>query len=106
MAYNYTTLFPYPSVSGGSPVADQRLTVSSTAVSFATAFNASTNMIVLDVQDADVMCTFDGSTPTSTNGHRLASGTQYTWSKAAASAAKFIRQASTDAAIHASEFQL
>ncbi len=32
------------------------------------------NMIVLDVQDADVMCTFDGSAPTSTNGHRLYSG--------------------------------
>ena len=106
MAYNYTNLFPYPSVSGGSSVADQRLTVSSSAVQFATAFNGSTNMVVLDVQDADVMCTFDGSTPTSTNGHRLYSGSHYTWSKAAATAAKFIRQAATDAAIQASEFQL
>jgi hypothetical protein len=75
-------------------------------VQFATAFNGSTNMVVLDVQDADVMCTFDGSTPTSTNGHRLYSGSHYTWSKAAASAAKFIRQGSSDAAIQASEFQL
>ena len=105
MSFNYSNLFPYPNIYRGTPVADQRLTVSSSVVTFS-AFADTTNMIVLDVQDADVMCTFDGSAPTSTNGHRLYSGSQYTWSVAAAQQAKFIRQGATSAAIQASEFQL
>ena len=106
-SFNLNNIFPKPAYYRSNPVADQRLTVDATAggVQFA-AFNDITNMIVLDVQDADVMCTFDGSAPTSTNGHRLYSGSQYTWSTAASAAAKFIRQGSTNAAIHASEFQL
>lgn len=105
MSFNYTNFFPYPAVYRSSPVADQRLTVSSSVVTFS-AFGDTTNMIVLDVQNADVMCTFDGSDPSSTNGHRLYAGSHYTWSKATATAARFIRQAGTDAAIQASEFQL
>ena len=106
-SFNLNNIFPKPAYYRSSPVADQRLTVDATVggVQFS-AFNDITNMIVLDVQDADVMCTFDGSAPTSNNGHRLYSGSQYTWSTAAAAAAKFIRQGSTSAAIHASEFQL
>ena len=107
MAYNLNNLFPKPAIYRNSPVADQRLTVDGTAGGVQlSAFADTTNMIVLDVQDADVMCTFDGSAPTSTNGHRLYSGSHYTWSTATASAAKFIRQGSTSAAIQASEFQL
>ena len=104
-AYNLNNLFPKPAIYRGSAVADQRLTVSSAVVQLS-AFNDITNMVVLDVQDADVMCTFDGSTPSATNGHRLYSGSHFTWSTATAAAAKFIRQAGTDAAIQASEFQL
>ena len=107
MSFNLNNLFPKPAIYRGTAVADQRLTVDATAggVQFS-AFADTTNMIVLDVQDADVMCTFDGSAPTSTNGHRLYSGSQYTWSTATATAAKFIRQGGTSAAIQASEFQL
>lgn len=106
-AYGLNNLFPKPSQASSAAVADQRLTVDATAggVQFST-FNAITQMIVLDVQDADVMCTFDTSAPTSSNGHRLYQGNSYTWSKAAAQAAKFIRQGSTSATIHASEFQM
>jgi len=106
-SFNLNNIFPKPAIYRGSVVADQRLTVDATAggVQFS-AFSDTTNMIVLDVQDADVMCTFDGSAPTSSNGHRLYSGSQYTWSTAAAAAAKFIRQGTTNAAIQASEFQL
>ena len=106
-AYGLNNLFPKPSTASGSPVSDQRLTVDATAggVQFA-AFNLITQMIVLDVQDADVMCTFDTSAPTSSNGHRLYQGNSYTWSKDAAARAKFIRQGSTSATIHASEFQM
>jgi hypothetical protein len=107
MAFNLNNLFPKPAIYRGTAVADQRLTVDATAGGVQlSAFNDITNMVVLDVQDADVMCTFDGSAPTSTNGHRLYSGSTFTWSTATASAAKFIRQGSTSAAIQASEFQL
>lgn len=98
-------LYPRPTVASGTPVSDQRLTVDNTVggVQFS-AFNATTTLVVLDVQDADVMVTFDNSAPTSTNGHRLYAGTNYTWNKATAAAAKFIRQGASNAAIQASEF--
>ena len=98
-SYNLNNLYPRTN----SGVADQRLTVSSTAIAFATAFNDNTTMVMFDVQGADVMCTVDGSDPTTSNGHRLYDGTTYTWSKQMAAAAKFIRQAAVDADIHASE---
>ncbi len=106
-SFNLNNIFPKPAWYRGSAVADQRLTVDNTVggVQFS-AFSDTTTMIVLDVQDADVMCTFDGSAPTTTNGHRLYSGSHYTWSTAAAQQAKFIRQGATSAAIQASEFQL
>ena len=99
-----SNLFPRPTPSQ----TDERLAVSSSAVPFGTNWKTvNTNrFVVLDVQTNDVMCTFDGSTPTATNGHRLYQGRAYTWSTAMASAAKFIRQAGTDAVIHASECQL
>lgn len=99
-------IWPKPSRTVAGAVADQRLTVADTVVPFATTFDTITQLVVLDVQTADVMCTFDGSDPSSTNGHRLYAGTAYTWSKAMAQAARFVRQATTSAAIHASEFQI
>jgi hypothetical protein len=104
-SFNLNNIFPKPSIYRSSAVADQRLTVS-TAVVQLSAFADTSNMVMFDIQDADVMCTIDGSTPSATNGHRLYQGRAYTWSTAMASAAKFIRQGSTDAAIHASECQL
>jgi hypothetical protein len=106
MSYNSRNLYPNPAWADSAAVADQRLTVADTAIAFATAFNASTDFVVLDVQGADVMCTFDGSAPTTTNGHRLYDGTHYTWSKGTAAQAQFIRQAGVSATIHASEFQM
>jgi len=105
-AYNLNNLFPKPAYASSAAVADQRLTVSSTAIAFQTTFNSITDLVVLDVQGADVMVTFDGSDPTTTNGHRLYDASHYTWSRATAAAAKFIRQAGADADIHASEFQI
>lgn len=84
---------------------DQRLTVSSTAVSFASTFyNENTKFVFVDVQGADVMVTFDGSTPTASNGHLFKSGYMDFWSARRADAAKMIRSASTDASVHASPF--
>lgn len=92
----------YPKPNGTK--ADERLTVSSAVVQFSTTWDITTQYLVIDVQNADVMVTFDGSTPSATNGHRLYAGTNATWSRQAATAAKFIRQGSTDAAIQASQF--
>ena len=102
------TLYLKPAVVAGTAIPDQRLTVDATAggVQFGTAFHALTTCVLLDVQTAGVYVTFDGSAPTTTNGHYLAAGTSYTWSRASATAAKFIREAAVSAAVQASEFQV
>lgn len=110
MPYNSNNLYTRPAIVANTPLIDTRLTVDSTAggVQFAAAFftqdaqESYFTLVDLDVQDADVMCTFDGSAPTTTNGHRLNQGTAYTWSRARALAAKFIRQAGVSASIQAS----
>ena len=105
-----TNLYPIPSGTAN----DHRLTVDATAggVQFSQsskddntdAFDSLTKYIAFDVQDADVFMTFDGSAPTTSNGHKLFAGRSYTFSKEAAVKAKFIRSGSTDAKIHASQF--
>ena len=95
-----TNLYPKPTTG----VTDQSLAVADSAVQFGTAFNSLTKYVVLDIQTADVRVTYDGSDPTTSNGHILFAGRSYTWSKEAAEAAKFIRNGSTSASIHASEF--
>jgi len=95
-------LKPVPGVSG------QALSVTAgSAVSLATstAFSVSCNCVTVDVQTADVMVTFGGETPSTTVGHRLYAGQNYTWSKAAAIQAKFIAVSAT-ATLYASEWSL
>lgn len=73
----------------------QRLSVTSaTAVGFG-AFDPSTNVISFDVQSADVFMTLDGSTPTTTNGHKLYAGRAYSLSIQAARVASFIADSTT-----------
>ena len=104
MANSYVTnLYPKPTPG----VTDQTLTVDATSggVQFGTAFNSLTRYIVFDVQGADIRATYDGSPPVgAANGHILFAGRSYTWSKQAAEAAQFIREGTTSATIHASEF--
>ena len=95
-----TNLYPRP-VPGTS---GESLSVSDSVVDFTTTYDRLTRYVVLDVQDGDVYCTFDGSNPSSTNGHKLYAGQSYTWSKDAASFAKFIRAGSVTATIYASQF--
>lgn len=106
-AYNINPLYPKPSTgSTGNPVAGQRLSVTSgAAVGFSTAFDAHTSMVAVDVQVANVYCTFDGTTPSSNNGHLFYAGDKFLWSWATATAAKFIA-VSTTATLQASEFQV
>lgn len=92
----------YPVPTNGQT--DEALAVSSTAVPFTTTWNNGNNkFVVLDIQSNDVRVTFDGSTPTASNGHILYSGQSYTWHVKTADAASFIR-VSSDATIHASGF--
>ncbi len=102
-------LFPKPSwanIAGTSAaVAGQSLSVTTTAAVQFAAFNDITTLVVLDIQVANVYCTFDGQTPSSTVGHILYATQSYTWSRAAATQAKFIATTST-ATIWASEFQV
>jgi hypothetical protein len=95
-----TNLYPKPTTG----VTDQTLAVADSVVQFGTAFNTLTRYVVLDIQTADVRVTYDDSPPTSTNGHILPAGRSYTWAKETAQAAKFIRDGSVSASIHASEF--
>lgn len=104
MAYGSSGIgFIYPRPASG--LIDERLAVSSSAVPFSSvatwAANDLCRMVMFDVQSNDVMMTVDGSTPTSTNGHRLYAGQNYTISFQMAAKAQFIR-VSADATIHAS----
>jgi len=94
----------YPKPNGTK--ADQLLSVAGSAVQLVTTtWDITTYYIVLDVQGADIRCTFDGSAPTSSNGHVLKKDTSYTWSTQTARAAKFISaDGATQAYIMASQF--
>ena len=95
--YNHLYLVPTPGAT------DERLAVSSTAVALASAsWNANTRAVMIDVQTDNVMVTFDGSTPTATNGHDLIAGEKYTFHREMARVAQFIRKTG-DAVVHATE---
>lgn len=100
-----TNLYPIPN--GTSSIApDEALAVDDTAggVQFA-ALHANTRYVMIDVQIANVRVTFDGSAPTTTNGHILvASQGLLVLSAKAAAAAKFIEDTTTDAVVHMSQF--
>lgn len=86
---------------------DTNYTISSSAVDYSDmsmTVNSLTRYIVFDVTGADVRVTFDGSAPTSSNGHLVYAGQSYTWALTTFKLAKFIRAASTDAVIHATQF--
>jgi hypothetical protein len=79
----------------------QRLGVSTSSIQFA-AFPSGTSIVWWDVQSQDVFVTIDGSTPSSSNGHRLLAGDSGIWSKATAEAARFIRAGSSDGIVQGS----
>lgn len=104
---NVNNIYLKPTVVNNAGVSGQALTVSSSAVQLATStlFNINTLFVTVDVQTNDVFVTFGNETPSTSVGHRLYVGQNYTWSKQAAQAAKFIR-ASADAVLYASEWTL
>jgi len=86
--------------------ADQCLTVDAAAggVQFS-AFHADTLYVFWTCETAQVRVTFDASAPTTTNGHVVNVGDSGVWSKALATAAKWIRTGDTSAVIHASQLK-
>lgn len=99
-------LYPKPARYQNAAVASQALTVTSTAaVSFA-AFADTTQAVMFDIQGADTYATVDTTTPGSGTAHILYQRTNYTWSKAMATAAKFKATTTTNCTIVASELQV
>lgn len=111
MAFSITNpLYPKPSWAANSAVAGQALTVTSTAVvTITTQANNLSDCVMFDVKSNGVNVTVDGSNPTTTatgNGHTLAAGTAYTWSKAMVNQARFIATTTNNAVIWFSELQV
>jgi hypothetical protein len=93
-------LYPLPSPSATL----QKLAVSTAAVQYASKFyDGKTKFVLFEVQTGGVYVTFDGSTPSSSNGHLYAVNTREFWSAGRADAAKFIR-ATVDAVVYGSPF--
>lgn len=98
-----TQLVPSASLSGVT-VSDQRTVVGSSPVDMlGTALNPMTTHVFWTNYGDAVFCTFDGSDPSPTNGHFVASGANGIWRREAAEAAKFIRSGGTDSALHITE---
>lgn len=86
---------------------DQRLTVDDTVGGVQlTALHADTTHVYVTLEDAQVRVTFDGSAPTTTNGHILNPYYAAYWPKARATAAKFIRTGATSGVIHCSQMKV
>ena len=79
----------------------------STATSFLAAnFSTSAELITFDVQGANVLCTFDGASPSQgTAGHILGLGNNYTFQLSTVLAAKFV-SIGTTASLYASQWSM
>jgi len=84
--------------------ADEQLTVDDTGggVQFA-AFHEATTHVFWSSETAECRVTFDGSVPTTVNGHVIPAGSSSIWSVALAEAAKFVRTGGASAVIHVSQ---
>lgn len=90
---NENALYPRVAITQGtsSAVSGQSLAVSGTVTASFGTFKVDTKFIFFDVQTADVICTLDGTSPVLlSRGHRLGSGTNYTWQASVAAGAKFV----------------
>jgi hypothetical protein len=105
-SFNLNNIYPKPTIYRGTPAYHHRLVMGSGAPVSFLSFADTTNMVMFDIQDSDVICTLDGTFPSVTNGHKLYQGRAYTWSAAMAKAAQFVRAGSTTAVIVGSELQM
>lgn len=94
-------LYPIPNEFGPGEALD----VTNAAVSqFATSFDPKTSCCYVTTSGGSFYVTFDGSTPSSTNGHLLASPYGEWWSKESARVAKFLASSGTAVNIRMSQF--
>lgn len=80
--------------------ADQHLAVSSSAVQATAITNPQPSHVLVQAQGADVRVTFDGGTPSASNGMQMPALTAFVWHYTTLSAAKFIKEGSTDAVVY------
>ena len=93
----------YPKPNGTA--ASQNLAVGATAVQFDPAtFDYKTNAFFVTVHSHAVIVTFDGTTPTASNGHVLPADWYGWWSKDAAIAAKLLRHTANSTQVTISQF--
>jgi len=93
----------YPKPNGTA--AGQNLAVGATAVQFdSTTFDFKTNAFFVTVHTHAVIVTFDGTTPTASNGHVLPGDWYGWWSKDAAIAAKLLRHTGSSSQVTISQF--
>jgi hypothetical protein len=87
-----------------SGVASRAVTAGATASNLiVAALNVQTQGIYWTVTGANARVTFDGSTPTATNGHQIANGEEGIWSPILAASARIIRENGTDAVFYITE---
>ena len=111
--YGLNALYTAPTIdSAGNPVLDKRLPIAGSVVSVLPsnnftiqttggtvntvnangAANATISTVDIDVQTGSVIATWDGSTPSATNGHVLSLGSTFSVSYRQWVAMKFIQQ--------------
>lgn len=93
----------YPVPNDGNP--GETITVADDAVSsFTTTLNYKTTACYLSVTGGNVYVTFDGTTPSDTNGILLTAPYDRLWSKESTRVAKFIAVADASARVAMSQF--
>ena len=92
----------YPNPNGTAQ--GQALDVDGTVVSFTSNFDPKTTSVLVTSSGGDFYVTFDGSTPSSSNGHQIASPYIGWWSKDSARLAKFLATGGSIAHLRLSQF--
>lgn len=87
-------------LSGLKPTgAMEHLTVSTSPVTATAIEDNVAEFALVSVDGEDVRVTFDGTAPSASNGHLLEDAYKEVWSREQVNAAKFIRNAGTDASV-------
>lgn len=83
----------------------QQLTVSNTVIKM-TALDENVTHVMIDFQGDVIRVTFDGTDPSPTRGFRFLPTNCPIWNRHFAESAKFIREGSSDGAVHIQPLQM
>jgi len=92
----------YPVPNDGNP--NETIDVNSVVKSFTTTLDPKTTCCYITIAGGDTYVTFDGTTPSSTNGHRLVVPYDRFWSKESTRVAKFLAVGGNTAHVTMSQF--